>query len=97
MRCRPETAVIGEDAPLSWPHGFTLGRIDAAAGEQPTRLVVGERAEVAFVHRGIVIVSGDDGRIVLQPGDTMSLPPGLTFTLDARDGATVFMVRAAAP
>ena len=94
---KPGAAIIGEDAPLSWPHGFTLGRIDTAAGEPPTRLVVGERAEVAFVHRGIVVVSGDDGRIVLQPGDTISLPPSLTLTLDARDGATVFMVRAAAP
>lgn len=93
----PVTAIIGEDAPLSWPHGFTLARIDAAPGEQPTRLVVGERAEVAFVNRGSVVVSGDDGRIVLEPGDTFSLPPGLSCTLNSPDGATVFIVRAPAP
>lgn len=97
VRRTPGAAIIGEDAPLSWPHGFTLTRIDTAAGDQPTRLVIGKRAEVAFVHRGIVVVSGDDGRIVLQPGDTISLPPGLSFALAAPDDATVFMVCATTP
>ena len=90
-----ETAIIGEDAPLSWPHGFNIARIDAAAGDQPTRLVIGNRAVGAFVHRGIVVVSGDNGRIVLQPRDTFSLPPGLSCKLDAPDGATVFAVQSA--
>ena len=93
----PEAGIIGERAPLAWTHGFTLDRIDIAAGGQSARLVTGNRAEVAFVHQGIVVVSGDDGRIVLQPGDTMSLPPNLSCALDAPDGATVFFVRATAP
>ncbi len=97
VRLTPGTAIIGENAPLSWPHGFTLDRIDTTAGEKPAPFVVGNRAEVAFVHRGIVEVSCDDGRIDLQPGDTMSLPPNLRCTLAAPDGATVYIVRTTTP
>jgi quercetin dioxygenase-like cupin family protein len=88
------TAIIGEAGPLDWDHGFTLDRIDIAAGG--TFEWQGEEsAEVLFIHRGSVTIPCVDGDLTLAEGDTISLPIGLPRSLHAELGAMGFLVRKA--
>ena len=91
------TAIIGDAAPLNWPHGFTLDRIDFAPGGQVATMAAGHRADVLFVHRGAVSVSSSYGAVELRMGDTMSLPMHLAYTLESRMGAITFLVRGETP
>ncbi len=71
-------AIIGENAPLGWPHPFTLDRIDLDTGvdvRKPTA------PEVLFVQSGTPTVSWADGTLALGEGDTMTVPLGLERTL----------------
>ena len=71
-------AIIGENAPLGWPHPFTLDRLDIDRGtdiRKPTA------PEVLFVQSGTPTVSWADGTLALGKGDTMTVPLGLERTL----------------
>lgn len=73
------TAVIGERAPLSWPHPFTIDRFDlhdATAFE-----ACASTPEVLFVQSGALTVAWADGTVVLTEGDTMTVPVGLNRAL----------------
>jgi quercetin dioxygenase-like cupin family protein len=72
------TAVIGEHAPLSWPHPFTLDRL--ALGET-TAFENVSAPEVLFVQSGALTVAWADGAIILDQGDTMTVPVGLNRSL----------------
>ncbi len=67
--------LIGPGAPLDWPHGFTLARIDLAAGAVTPTHAHG-RPEVLFALSGRPEVMVGDVRLVLGPGDTFSVPAG---------------------
>ena len=85
------TAIIGDDAPLDWEHGFSVDRIDIA----PSETVDWEGADgkdVLFVHRGDVGIECADGFVELSAGDTISLPEGLPRQLFSEHGATAFLV-----
>lgn len=69
------TPMIGERAPLDWPHPFTLDRIDLDAAASDTRVPVAP--EVVFVQSGCLTVAWDDGVLTLGVGDTMTLPVGV--------------------
>ena len=69
------TPVIGETAPLNWPHPFTLERIDLAEAASDVR--VPSAPEVVFVHSGRLSVAWAEGTLTLGAGDTMTLPLGL--------------------
>jgi quercetin dioxygenase-like cupin family protein len=85
------TAIIGEDGPLDWDHGFQVDRIDIAPGE--TIDWGSEKGkDVLFVHRGKIDVGCEDGFVTLNKGDTISRPAGLPRRLLADDGATAFLV-----
>ena len=78
----PTTPVIGQHAPLSWPHPFTLDRLDLRDG---SALNANVRApEVLFVHSGRLTVAWVDGALDLHEGDTMTVPVGLDRTLSGR-------------
>lgn len=82
--------IIGSAAPLDWPHGFTLDRIDLDGTQRFT-----DGAAVLFVHRGSVVVVGDKNRAVLGEGDTITLPEDFGDYELAADGAILFKVRRA--
>ena len=86
--------VIGADAPLDWPHGFTLDRLVIAAGETaaPERDSV---VEVVFVDRGALRIEWDGGTLELGPGDTMTVP-AIDRRFTSAGGATAFVVHSAA-
>ncbi len=69
------TAVIGDQAPLGWPHPFTLDRIDLRDGVSDVRTP--NQPEVVFVHSGALSVAWNGGDLTLSAGDTMTLPIGL--------------------
>ena len=76
------TPVIGRHAVLSWPHPFTLDRIDLDAGATLDATVAAP--EVLFVQSGRMTVAWADGSVALGAGDTMTVPVGLERTLSGR-------------
>ncbi len=92
------TPVIGPAGPLNWPHGFTLDRIDIAAGDSFSWRAAAH-ADVLFVHAGALSVACADGTLPLACGDTLSLPPGAApgaqHQLRSEAGAVAFLVRRA--
>ena len=77
--------IIAPDAPLNWPHSFTLDRladvIDEATPDSP---------EVLFVHSGTLSIAWDDGTLSLGAGDTVTMPVGLERRLSGE--AVVYRV-----
>ena len=73
------TPVIGEHAPLNWPHPFTLDRIDLHGAVALEGVV--QAPEVLFVQSGTMTVTWADGELTLAAGDTMTVPIGLTRNL----------------
>ena len=80
--------VIGPDAPLNWPHPFTLDRLaDPDETESPTC------PEVLFVHAGELTVTWLQGALTLGAGDTMTVPVGLQRTLTGPTGCVAYCVK----
>ncbi|MBL8514907.1 MAG: cupin domain-containing protein [Betaproteobacteria bacterium] len=94
-----ESAIIGQAsddgfgvAPIDIPHGFTLRHLALRqAGE--TALHARGCVEVLFVHRGRIEFSDGAGHeAVLEAGDTLSVPPGLSKRLAALEEAEIYAV-----
>ncbi|MFN3370806.1 MAG: cupin domain-containing protein [Sphingomonadaceae bacterium] len=81
--------LIGPGAPLGWPHGFTLARIELADGAT-VRHAHG-RPEVLFCLDGRAEVAIGDVTLALGPGDTFSVPAGAPRRLSGR--GTLIAVR----
>ena len=73
------TPIIGDDAPLSWPHPFTLERLNLCDGLAMEVKVTAP--EVLFVQSGHLKIAWADGTLMLEEGDTMTVPIGLDRTL----------------
>lgn len=84
------TPVIAPGAQMSWPHPFTLERLDLETGGLPGSTP--STPQVLFVHDGDVTLSWADGSVDLGPGDTITVPRGLDHRLDARSGAIAYRV-----
>jgi mannose-6-phosphate isomerase-like protein (cupin superfamily) len=83
--------VIGKEAPLGWDHGFEVDRVAIAPGDGFDWNGDGEK-EVLFVDRGSLFLSCADGELLLQQGDTISLPAGLARSARSEEGAVAFLV-----
>ena len=93
-----ETPLIAPGAALPAVPGFTLHRLDLAPFAT-TLPATPSRPEVIFIHRGTVEVAIGDAIASLAPGDTMTMPTSLPYTLTASGTAavTAFIVRGATP
>jgi mannose-6-phosphate isomerase-like protein (cupin superfamily) len=80
--------VIGEGAPLGWPHPFTLDRLDTVGDRATTHA-----PEVLFVQSGTLTVAWDEGALTLGAGDTMTVPVGVERKLSGE--AVVYRVSGA--
>lgn len=67
------TAIIGEQAPLNWPHPFSLDRLELQAED----IRKPDKPEVLFVQSGAVDVDLAGARLTLRAGDTMTVPIGV--------------------
>ena len=85
-------AIIGDGAPLGWPHGFTLDRVVLAPGTEATSLPAAAGVEVVFVHRGSATMVWRDGTVAIDEGDTITVPVGLDREWSSGSGATLFVV-----
>jgi quercetin dioxygenase-like cupin family protein len=83
--------VIGRDAPLGWEHGFDVDRVAIASGDSFDWNGDGEK-EVLFVDRGSLFLRCADGELLLQQGDTISLPVNLARSARSVEGAVAFLV-----
>ena len=83
-------SLIGPDAPLGWPHGFTLDRlmIDGQTAGLASR-------HVLFVQAGRLTLAGPDSLIELAAGDTMTVPADIGMHDLVGQDATVFVVKSA--
>ena len=82
-------AVIGPDAPLAWPHGFTVDRIMVDGdGDRDLDLA----GSVIFIHRGHLTIDVAEGQIGLAEGDTMTVPADVGEHAVRGAAATVFRV-----
>jgi mannose-6-phosphate isomerase-like protein (cupin superfamily) len=86
-----EVQLIGPKGMITAPHGFIVTRRTIAAGG---RLASESHdcAMVVFVHTGSLAISWQDGSVVLGPGDTMTVPSHLHWSMASKDGAIVFTV-----
>lgn len=89
-------AIIGPDAPLAWPHGFTLDRVVLAPGSDTVELPWTDEVDVVFVHKGRVALVWDESTLDLGEGDTITVPKGLVRRWSSDEGAMLFRVRGAA-
>ena len=83
--------LIGDDAPIDWPHGFSVSRAVIAAGDNhlvPPRTT----AQVILVQTGAVDCRCDGEELALGTGDTFTVPHGYDVVIAAPGGATVFLV-----
>ena len=83
--------VIGKEAPLGWDHGFEVDRVAIAPCDGFDWNGDGEK-EVLFVDRGSLFLRCADGELLLQQGDTISLPASLDRSARSEDGAVAFLV-----
>jgi mannose-6-phosphate isomerase-like protein (cupin superfamily) len=81
------TRIIGEHAPLGWPHPFTMDRLQVDGGDTQTP----KTPEVLFVHAGSIAVEWEGGTLTLDEGDTMTVPVGLVRTLSG--AGTAYSIR----
>jgi mannose-6-phosphate isomerase-like protein (cupin superfamily) len=86
-----ETDIIGPDAPLNWPHGFTLDRLhlknDACAEMDNV-----DRPTVLFVQSGHVQIAWDIDMLTLGPGDTITIPADISIKLSSSDNGVIYRV-----
>lgn len=71
-----------------WQHGFALRQLRIAAGTRTpahTRL----EPEVVFVHEGELTVCWPEGKILMQSGDTFSVPVGVARKFENRAAGRV--------
>jgi quercetin dioxygenase-like cupin family protein len=87
-----ERLLIGPEAQLGWPHGFTLCRVSIRAGGVVAPHRHGAR-EVWFVHEGALAFSSPSGNLTMRKGDTFSVPENLERTWHADAATTAFVVR----
>ena len=85
------TAIIGDGAPLDWPHGFAVERLDLeASDEHPLPIVTSP--EVVIVHLGGLVIRWSGGEVALGSGDTITIPPGPDWALSSGDGCVAYQV-----
>lgn len=87
-----ETLVIGDGGTLPAAEGFTLSRLVLARSDTSPRTAL-DVPEVVFVQSGTVTVVTADAQVMLNAGDTMTVPKGLERSYTSQDGATVIIVR----
>lgn len=80
-------AIIGPGAPLDWPHGFSLQRLDID-GETSAPIA----GTVLFVHKGAVTIASDGGQVELGEGDTMTVPADFAGARLTGRAASLYLV-----
>jgi mannose-6-phosphate isomerase-like protein (cupin superfamily) len=89
---KPQANIIGPNAPLNWSHGFLLDRLEMIEKAKVDMNNIA-RPIVLFVHFGCVQVSWNTDSLMLETGDTMTLPSGLDVCLSGADHGVVYRVQ----
>jgi hypothetical protein len=83
--------IIGEDAPLNWPHDFTLDQLKLEVGSLVEMDNI-DRPTVLFVQSGHVQISWNIDGLTLGPGDTITVPAKISLSLSSSDGGVIYRV-----
>jgi mannose-6-phosphate isomerase-like protein (cupin superfamily) len=83
--------IIGPDAPLNWPHDFTLDRLHL---ENDTSVEMDniDRPTVLFVQSGYVQIAWNIDSLLLGPGDTITIPSDISISLSSLDNGVIYRV-----
>ena len=90
------TALIGDAAPIDWPHGFSVTRAVLASGGGHL-MPPATAAQVVFVQSGAVDCRCGGEHFRLGTGDTFTVPRGQGAEMTAADSAAIFVVSGDAP
>ena len=83
--------IVGENGRFAWPHGFVLEQM-ALSGDD-VRPESYDGSKVMFVHHGSVTFRWNEGSLLMEEGDTLSIPRGLTHHVSSDDAAELYVVR----
>ena len=84
--------IIGPDAPLNWPHGFTLECLSFEASA-PVMKMQAHVPTVLFVQTGVIELAWDHKAMRLGAGDTMTLPIGVEFQVGSPTQGVIYRVQ----
>jgi mannose-6-phosphate isomerase-like protein (cupin superfamily) len=84
--------IIGPNAPLNWPHEFTIDRFSVTPDREFT-LEAADRACVIFLQEGAIDISWGKDTLCLRTGDTMTLPRNISMTLTSVSEANVYRIQ----
>jgi mannose-6-phosphate isomerase-like protein (cupin superfamily) len=83
--------IIGPNAPLNWPHDFTLDQLNLI-GEKSVEMDNVDRPTVLFVQSGHVQIAWNIDVLTLGPGDTMTVPADISISLSSSDNGVIYRV-----
>lgn len=83
--------IIGPDAPLNWPHDFTLDQLNLESGTCVEMDNI-DRPTVLFVQSGNVQIAWNIDVITLGAGDTMTVPADMSISLSSSDKGVIYRV-----
>jgi mannose-6-phosphate isomerase-like protein (cupin superfamily) len=86
-----QSDIIGPNAPLNWPHDFTLDRLNLS-DMQSVEMDDISRPTVLFVQSGNVQIAWNIDSLTLGPGDTITLPCDMSVSLSSHDNGVVYRV-----
>lgn len=86
-----QTDIIGPDAPLNWPHDFTLDRLHLQ-NDVSVEMDNVSRPTVLFVQSGHARIAWNSDGLTLGPGDTMTVPADVSISLGSSDDAVLYRV-----
>lgn len=93
----PGAAVlIGDNAPINWPHGFAVSRLVLAGGDRHV-LAASDAAQVLLVQAGAAGCRCAGHDLLLGAGDTFTVPRGRDAAIETSDRAVVFLVTGKTP
>lgn len=86
------SSLIGPAAKLSWPHGFTLHHMRLLpSGSSHSQ--ISDKADVVFVHEGELSIKFGQDEWTLGPGDTATIPRGMSRQFVNRHESEVVFLR----
>jgi quercetin dioxygenase-like cupin family protein len=89
-KARPGTLpIIHKDGILRGEHGFSLSQVSLKEGQRLEEIA----GAVIFIHKGALTLTCENSPLLLQIGDTMSVPREETPTITANQDSVVHVVK----
>jgi quercetin dioxygenase-like cupin family protein len=81
--------IISKDGILRGEHGFSLSQVSLLNGQRLAEVA----GAVIFIHKGAVNLACEDGPLILEIGDTLSVPHDQEPTIIADQDSVIHVVK----